>query len=173
MKALISYKIPFSGLKKGIHHFDFKVDKTFFKNFKDSLINNSDLNIHLAFDKQPRMFVLDFDFEGTVQTICDRCADNYDLPIKGTQQFIIKMREIPGEDEDIIYIRDTAIDYNVAALIYELLHLNLPIKKACALTETEEPVCGFNFSQFSPDENEAEDDDNQRDIWSALKDFKS
>lgn len=98
MKALISYKIPFSGLKKGIHHFDFKIDKAFFKNFEDSLINNSNLNIHLAFDKQPRMFVLDFDFEGTVQTVCDRCADNFDLPINGQQQFIIKMREIPGED---------------------------------------------------------------------------
>lgn len=172
MKALISYKIPFSGLKKGIHHFDFKIDKAFFKNFEDSLINNSNLNIHLAFDKQPRMFVLDFDFEGTVQTVCDRCADNFDLPINGQQQFIIKMREIPGEDEDIIYISDSAVDYNVAALIYEVLHLHLPIKKACVLTETEEPICGFNFSQFSPNDEETEDDENQSDIWSALKDLK-
>lgn len=170
MKALISYKIPFSGLKKGIHHFDFKVDKSFFQHFEDSLIDNSNLNVHLAFDKQPSMFVLDFNFEGTVQTVCDRCADNFDLPINGKQQFVIKMREEPGEDEDIIYIRDTSTDYNVAGLIYEILHLNLPIKKACALDETEEPICGFDFAKFSSDEVE---DDNQNDIWSALKDFKS
>ncbi|MFK7949070.1 MAG: DUF177 domain-containing protein [Saprospiraceae bacterium] len=171
MKALIGYKIPFSGLKKGIHHFDFNINKAFFQHFENSLIENSDLNIHLAFDKQSRMFVLDFDFEGTIQTICDRCADNFDLPIKGNQQFIIKMREEPGEDEDIIYIHETAVDYNVASLIYELLHLNLPIKKACALTETEEPICGFDFSQFNSGD-EVEDDDNQDDIWSALKNLK-
>lgn len=171
MKALIGYKIPFSGLKKGIHHFDFKVKKDFFQNFEDSLIDNSDLKVHLAFDKRSTMFVLDFDFEGTIQTLCDRCADNFDLPINGKQQFIIKMREEVGEDEDIIYILNTATDYNVAPLVYEILHLHLPIKKACALTETEEPICGFDFSQFSSDEDEAEDDDNQNDIWSALKDI--
>lgn len=171
MKALISYKIPFSGLKKGIHHFNFKVDKTFFQHFEDSLINNSNLNVHLAFDKRPLMFVLDFDFEGTAKTICDRCADDFDLPMNGKQQFIIKIREEPKEDEDIIYILDTETEYNVASLIYEVLHLNLPIKKACALNEIEEPICGFNFSQFNINNSEAEEDDNQNDIWSALKDF--
>lgn len=173
MKALIGYKIPFSGLKKGVHHFDFKVNKAFFQHFENSLINNSDLNVHLAFDKRSTMFVLDFNFEGTIQTVCDRCADNFDLPVNGKQQFIIKMREEVGEDEDIIYILNTAVEYNVAPLVYEMLHLNLPIKKACALTETEEPICGFNFSQFSSDDDEEEEaTENQNDIWSALKDFK-
>ena len=175
MKALINYKIPFSGLKNGMHHFNFNVDRTFFQHFGESLISDSDLKVHLAFDKQSTMFVLDFEFEGTIQTLCDRCADNFDLPISGSSQFIIKMREEPGEDEDIIYISIASVDYNVAGLIYEILHLHLPMKKACALTEEAEPICGFSLSQYSSAEDEDEeddDDDNQNDVWSALKDFK-
>lgn len=171
MKALINYKIPFSGLKIGIHHFDFNVDGTFFKHFEESLINDSDLKVHLAFDKQSTMFVLDFDFEGTIQTLCDRCADNFDLLIFGSRQFIVKMREEAGEDEDIIYINNTSVDYNVAGLIYEILHLHLPIKKACALIEEKEPICGFSLSQYNTEEEDS-DDDNQNDVWSALRDFK-
>ena len=170
MKALINYKIPFSGLKLGIHHFDFNVDDSFFEHFEESLIKDSDLKVHLAFDKQSTMFVLDFKFEGTIQTLCDRCADNFNLPISGSRQFIIKMREESGEDEDIIYISTASVDYNVAELIYEILHLHLPIKKACALTEEDEPICGFTLSQYNTEEEDSDDD--QNDVWSALKDFK-
>lgn len=174
MKALIGYNIPFSGLKMGIHRFDFEVNETFFSHFEDSLIHNSNLNVHLVFDKQPRMFVLDFEFKGTVQTICDRCVDNFDLPVEGTQQIIVKMREIPGEEEEIIFIRDTDTDFNVAPVVYEVLHLNLPLKKACELTEDENPSCGFDASKYfySGDEDTDENDESQDDIWSALKNLK-
>lgn len=171
MKALIGYKIPFSKLKLGTHHFDFKVDENFFKHFEDSLIHNSNLNVHLAFDKQPRMFVLDFEFKGTVQTVCDRCVENFDLPVEGTEQIIVKMREVPGEEEEIIFISDNDIDIDVAPIVYEVLHLNLPLKKACELTEAEKPSCGFDVTKYLPIDDISEDD-NQNDIWSALKDLK-
>lgn len=173
MKALIGYIIPFSGLKNGIHHFDFKVDKNFFKHFDDSLIDESKFNVQLAFDKQPTMFVLDFSFEGMIPTVCDRCADNFGLPIKGNQHLIVKMRLEPGEEDEIIYIRDIEIDLDVAPMIYEILHLNLPLKRACKLQEDEQPICGFNLSDFSDDIEEEEEieDENQGNVWSALKDF--
>ena len=172
MKALIGYIIPFSGLKNGIHHFDFKVDKNFFKHFDDSIIEESNFDVHLAFDKQPSMFVLDFSFEGTLQTVCDRCADDFDLPIKGNQHFIVKMRLEPGEEDEIIYIRDVEIDLDVAPMIYEILHLNLPLKRACELQEDEQPICGFNLSDFSDEIDEEEiKEENQGNTWSALKDF--
>ncbi len=174
MKALIGYKIPFSGLKNGIHHFDFDIDKHFFKHFEDSIIDECQFGVHLIFDKQPSMFVLDFSFNGTLPTTCDRCANNVDLPITGNQHFIVKKRLEPGEDEDIIYIKDIETDLNVAPMIYEMLHLNIPLKRACELNEEDLPSCGFDLSKFSDEEYDddlPEDDDNLNDIWSALKDF--
>ncbi len=180
MKALISYVIPFSGLKNGIHHFDFQINEDFFKNFEDSLISVSNINVRLMFDKQPSMFVLDFEFEGTVQFVCDRCVEDFDLPIEGEQQFIVKMRAEAGEEEEIIYIQDTETSLNVAPLVYEVLHLNIPLKKACALDEEDLPSCGFSISDYYSDDDWDiteddlnDDDDHQDDAWSALKDFKS
>lgn len=172
MKALIGYVIPFSGLKIGTHHFDFEVNKDFFKHFEDSIIQESFFKIHLAFDKQATMFVLDFSFEGTIQTICDRCVENFDLPIKGNQHFIVKMRSEAGEEDEIFYIKDIETDLDVAPMIYEILHLNLPLKRACALDDDEQPICGFDMENFSiDDEFEYIDDENPENIWSALKDF--
>jgi uncharacterized metal-binding protein YceD (DUF177 family) len=172
MKALIAYEIPFSGLKNGTHYFDFEVDKDFFKNFDDSLITESTFKVNLAFDKQPSMFVLDFSFEGTFETVCDRCVESFDLPIKGKQHFIVKMRSEVGEEEEIIYIKDIETDLNVAPIIYEVLHLNLPLKRACALDNDDQPSCGFDMSDFSLEEEYDDiEDENPEDIWSALKDF--
>jgi uncharacterized protein len=174
MKALIEYNIPFSGLKNGTHLFDFQVDKQFFKHFENSLIEVADLNVKLSFDKRPSMFVLDFEFSGTVQVLCDRCSEDFDLPVAGKQQMIVKLSEVETEDdEEIIYIRNTETDFSVAPLVYEVLHLNMPLKKACALDESDLPVCGFDFEDFAAESDAVSDDEHyppsESNPFSALK----
>jgi uncharacterized metal-binding protein YceD (DUF177 family) len=176
MKALIGYVIPFSGLKNGIHHFDFQVDNNFFQHFEGSLIGDSDLKVHLQFDKRASLFVLDFEFEGTVKTPCDRCTEPFDLMIEGEEQFLVKMSETGGEDDEIIYIHPTDTSLDVSTMIYEILHLNLPLKRACELDDDSKPVCGFEVSDFSveeeTDETGEKSSDNNDDVWTALKKFK-
>lgn len=174
MKALIGYKIPFAGLKNGIHHFTFEVDEDFFQHFEGSLINKSKLVADLDFDKSSTMLVLDFTFKGTIQTICDRCVEEVDLAISGEHQFIIKIQDAPGEDVEVIYIDSSETGLDVSPFVYEALHLNIPLKKACELNEEDLPSCGFNAEDYFQDsEPETEIDEIvENDVWSALKDIK-
>jgi uncharacterized protein len=174
MKALIGYNIPFSGLKLGTHHFTFDITEDFFQHFEGSLLNKSKLKVELGFDKRSTMFVLDFVFNGTIQTVCDRCLDEVDLAISGKHQFIIKIQDDPGEDIEVIYIKSTESNLDVSAFVYEALHLNIPLKKACELSEEDLPSCGFNTDDYYEDSetDEVEDEIIESDIWSALKDIK-
>ncbi len=171
MKALIGYIIPISGLKNGTHHFTFEVDEDFFQHFEGSLINKSNLKVELDFDKRSTMFVLDFVFNGTIQTTCDRCIEEVDLPIEGKHQFIIKIQDEPGEDVEVIYINSTETSLDVSPFVYEALHLNIPLKKACKLNEEDLPSCGYNADDYFQDSNE-EEKEVENDIWSVLKDIK-
>lgn len=173
MKALIGYKIPFSGLRNGIHHFTFEVTEAFFQHFEGSLIDKSNLKVTLDFDKRSTMFVLDFAFNGTIQTICDRCIENVDLAISGEHQFIIKIQDAPGEDVEVIYIESSETSLDVSPYVYEALHLNIPLKKACELNEDDLPSCGFSTEAYFQDsDEEITDEIIEDDIWSALKDIK-
>ncbi len=173
MKALIGYRIPFSGLKLGTHHFTFEIDEEFFQHFEGSLISKSNLTVRLDFDKRSTMFVLDFVFNGTIQTVCDRCIEEVDLAIDGKHQFIIKIQDDPGEDVEVIYINSTETGLDVESFVYEAVHLNIPLKKACKLNEDELPSCGFNTEAYFQDaEEEITEEVIESDIWSALKDIK-
>ena len=58
MKSLQQYSIPFTGLKPGIHQFEFGVDDSFFKEFEYSLVKSGKLKVDLDLEKQETMMIL-------------------------------------------------------------------------------------------------------------------
>ena len=129
MDALISYNIPFSGLRAGIHTFDFQADASFFAAIPDSPISDGLVNATLKFDKRNDMFIIDFDFSGNIQVTCDRCADDYAQTVKGKTQFFVKFAETPHETDEITYISYLDSHFNVAHFLYESIVLALPIRR--------------------------------------------
>ena len=45
MKPLKEFNIQFIGLKLGEHHFDYNIDRTFFKEFEFDEFNDADLKL--------------------------------------------------------------------------------------------------------------------------------
>ena len=56
MEQLSAFLIPFIGLKDGIHHFDFKVDNTFFEGFDFFDFQNAHAEVDLVFKKNLRFW---------------------------------------------------------------------------------------------------------------------
>ena len=128
MKTLNHFSIPIQGLKEGVHHFNFDIDQEFFKEFENSPIQESNFEMQLTLDKRADMLVLDFDFKGSFRTDCDRCLADINLPVKSSQQLIVKYSEDEREEVELIYISSERSELNVARFIYEVICLSYKLK---------------------------------------------
>ncbi len=132
MKELREYQIPFIGLKNEVHHFNYEIDERFFANFEESLVKRAKVFIDISFDKKDRLFILNFDVSGSIETDCDRCGETFNLPIHGNYSLYVKIGEMPTDnsiDEDVIWIAEGASVLDVAESIYDFIHLSIPMKK--------------------------------------------
>jgi uncharacterized protein len=171
---LSEFSIPLLGLKKESYTFDFQLDKSFFAAFEDSFIQDGNIQLSLQLERKTGHLELNFDFEGTVKTDCDRCSTSIDLPIEGTEQIIAKYSEETQEDEDeIIFIHPETSDLNVAQYIYEYVNLAVPIRKTYDCENDDNPPCDFGtlayLEQQEDNPQDDNDDDDNSDTWDALK----
>ncbi len=130
MDALIQFSIPVKGLRYGVYDYNFHIDRTFFACFEASPVEDGNVNVHLRFDKQPGMFVLDLDIGGTVQTECDRCLAPINLPIADRHSFVVKFStDEETDDDDVVYIHPDTQRFDVAPYVYEYVVLAIPMVK--------------------------------------------
>lgn len=174
MKKLKEYTIQISGLKEGVHHFDFRIDDSFFELFEFSPIKKGNLKVDFYFDKQPGMYVLIFETEGKVAVECDRCLEEFMLPIKSSDSLIGKFKADDTDEADIIFIPKTAVEINIAEYIYEFIVLSVPLMK---MHEDAGEECPNDVYQYL-DDSEAESDETEKGqeknnpFADALKNFK-
>ncbi|MFT4972718.1 MAG: hypothetical protein ACI9JY_001924 [Saprospiraceae bacterium] len=171
MDALPQFFIPFSGLGDGVHEFDFQVDTTFFAAFEASPIKTGEIKNHLIFDKRSDMMVLTFENKGTVLTTCDRCLEEFSLPIDDAQSLIFKFSDEVSNDPDVVNLEKGTKTLNVAEYIYEFIILAIPMIKThdSADEDCDEEMLNY----LDPIEDEETKDEPESQIWGALKKFNN
>lgn len=171
MKAYIPFDIPVSGIRDGLHQFDFEVANDFLSSFPQTPVTDGRLHVHLEFDKRPTMFVLDFLVSGTVRTTCDRCLAAIDLPIAGEHKLVIKLSEEAGPEEaEVVYMSPLVEQVNVAPYVYEFIVLSIPLVKTYDCDEEEEPICNEEMLTYlDEDHSSPEGEDRTNPIWDELK----
>lgn len=172
MDAFVTYSLPIQGLKIGIHHFKFEVDSAFFAKFEDSPVQEGKVLFELELDKRSDMMLFDFSLEGFVNTACDRCTADIELPIEDERQLIVKFTEDEIEQEDeVVFIQPDASEFNVAPYLYEFVVLALPFRNTYDCENDPEPPCNFEVLKHLKSEEEAAGSSSS--IWDSLKDLKS
>jgi len=171
VKVLDEFIIPFSGLKNGIHHFDFEVNKEFFACFENSEITQGNLKVNLELDKKSVLLVLNIKVSGTVIIPCDRCGDDFELLIEGRESVVVKFASEQDEnsDEDVIYLSFKDHEINVAQPVYETISLALPYKRNHADGKCN-PEALKKIKLFSKEDLGKSDSVDPR--WEALKQLK-
>jgi uncharacterized metal-binding protein YceD (DUF177 family) len=165
--------IPFEGLKEGIHEFDFNVGREFFSGFEHSIIVDADVDVFVTFEKKSSLFLLHLSINGMVNTECDRCLDDLQLEIDGEQQFVVKITEKSLDDEDhIIAISPNEQELDLTHVIYENIHLLMPIKIAHEDVKDCNPEIIKQLNLVNDPEEDDEDDNEQDPRWDALKKIK-
>ena len=165
------FVIPFSGLKTGIHHFDFNIDVLFFEAFDYKTYKEADLKVVIAFTKKETMLELGFEFDGFVHVRCDRCGEWFDLPLKGNQDLIVKFGEEREQiSEEILILPHHEHQIDVAQCIYEMVVLATPYRRIHPEGEDGIPLCNPEIVAQLETLN-TKTDNNIDPRWSELKDL--
>jgi uncharacterized metal-binding protein YceD (DUF177 family) len=165
------FVIPFHGLKEGIHHFDYDIDKRFFESFEYAEINNGKVNLVVELTRQERMLILDFNITGYVRVMCDRCLGEFNQPIAGNEKLIVKFGEDwEEESEDVIIIPEGEHQFDISQYIYEYIMLLLPMKRIHPDDENGVTTCETDMVNRLGDHPENSETDPR---WDALLKLKN
>lgn len=150
MNSLRPYQIPFTGLKKGLHQFDFEVDERFFESFEGSVVSNSKVDVKMELDKKDNFILLNFIIHGTVNLPCNRCEVVLDFVIDGDYPIVVKFDDHHEEDKDdsnadVIYINRNDTHLDVSQLIYEFINLSVPLHRINCDNLKEPKPCNFEM----------------------------
>ncbi|MBK9254406.1 MAG: DUF177 domain-containing protein [Saprospiraceae bacterium] len=172
MGFLNQFSLPLSGLKDGVHRYTFTVDKLFFDEFEQSLIENGDLELILDVDKRSHHTILTFDIKGTVAAICDRCLVDIMLPVSTIQVLHLKVGDIEKEDDEVIFISESVVNFNIAQYLYEFICLCVPIIKVYDCANDKSAKCDMEvLKRLQTDEGETDNNKGNElfgDIFSSI-----
>lgn len=175
MKTRKEFIIQFVGLSFGKHIFEYNINDKFFANlYPDSEIKQGNILVKVELLKQSAMMVLNFEISGTVKVNCDRCTDEFDLPINGNYQLVVNIGgHDTGEEDDIITISSNESELDLSQFIYEDIILSLPIKRVHPDNEMGESTCDNEMlkklNDFLVPEPPKDDLDPH---WESLKNIK-
>ena len=130
MKSLSPYLIKFSGLKDGVHLFNYELRNKFFKNFDYYDFLDAKLFAKLELEKQSTLLNLKFSFNGEIEVQCDVSMESFDLKLETEHAVVIKFKaDIISTDDKVIFMPAGSHSIDVSHLIYESIILAVPQKK--------------------------------------------
>lgn len=175
MKHLQEYRIPYVGLRNGLHSFIYNIDRKFFSSFENSLIHEGNLQVEALLDKQDTgFFSLEISIAGKVDVECDRCSDTFALPIAAKNNIIIKFENddtAVEEEADVMYINRTDTIIDIAHLIYEYVVLAIPIQKIHPLDDKGQSTCNEEVLKIL-EKKEDKNNNTPDERWSILEKLK-
>ncbi len=166
------FLIGFDGLKLGEHGFKFLVDTAFFKELEYSEIQEGKVVIDAVFTKSERLMEMDLSFEGEVIVPCDRCGEDFSMPIDFEESVVVKLGDENDEDEGIIILKRGETEFDISHYLYESISLSLPTVRVHPEVDGE-PRCDESImAKINEGKNDNKDDDDIDPRWAALKDLK-
>jgi len=169
MNHIRNFVIPFIGLKVGNHPYTFEIEDKFFEHFEYSEIKKGQVHVNCMLEKQPRMMVFHFSLKGEVRVTCDRCGEEFFLPIEGNQQLIVKYgADHTEESEDILVITEKEHELDISQFLYEYVHLLLPFRKVHGTDEEGNSLCDPDVIRYIQESEEHPADPR----WEALRKLK-
>ena len=163
------FLIPVSGLALGVHNFKFDIRDEFFADLDYSEVKQGQVTVDLEVVREELMMTLSFRLEGKVQVTCDRCAEEFMIPIQSEQVFYIKFGADEAEEsDDVAVVPAEEHAYDVSSLIYEYIILAIPMHRVHPEGECNPKV----LEMLSHDEEPSDDEAAMDPRWAALKDVK-
>ncbi|MBN2167391.1 MAG: DUF177 domain-containing protein [Marinilabiliaceae bacterium] len=172
--TLKAFDIEFKGLKEGTHTFIYSVRKEFFEQIENSLIDDGDIEAKVLLTKHSTYLHFEFDVNGSVVTICDRCLDPITIKLSNKGILYVKFGvELDDTNDEVLIIPHEEYCLNIAQYIYEFIALGLPMQIVHS-NKSDDDKCNVTmlnklkeFSSLSPENKSDEKETDPR--WNELK----
>ena len=170
---LKQFIIQFSGLKVGRHDYQFEVGNLFFEHFNIEDVNSGLVHVDFSLLKRENGLELDFKFNGTLSSSCDRCLDDLIIPIAGENSMQVKFGDVHNEENDeLMVLAPEEYQIDITPLLYEFISLSVPLRKV-----HEEKDCNPAVIARLQNSNIEEDQEENNEIetpsmWDKLKNLK-
>jgi len=146
MNKKSKYTISFGSLTVGKYAFSLSIEDDFFELFADNElgIEKGQVSVQVELTKYNTHLVFDFSIKGEIEVVCDRCLDNFRLPIKGKEKLYVKFGEF---DSDITDIDDTMVlkhgssEIDLAQHLFEYICLRKPVRCVHPLDKNGKSQC--------------------------------
>ena len=130
MNSLSPYLIKFSGLKEGIHLFNYELGNKFFRNFDYYDFLDAKLFAKLEVEKQSTLLNLKFSFSGEIEVQGDVSMESFNLDLETEHAVVVKFKDdIISTDDKVIFMPAGSHSIDVSHLIYESIILAVPQKR--------------------------------------------
>lgn len=164
------YQIQFSGLKPGLHNFEFTLDHSFFEHYSYSEISDCDIKVLTRMEKDERMLVFQFDIHGQAGMICDRCGDPLVVEISGSQNLVVKLSDhYEEETEDVQIIKESDGRFDISQFLYEYVCLMLPVHRVHGTDSKGKSLCNPEVIKMLEETNLTHEPDPR---WEVLRKLK-
>ncbi|MEH0155607.1 DUF177 domain-containing protein [Limibacter armeniacum] len=192
-KANNAYSIDIYNLSEGKkYEFSFHVDNSLFEMFSSNLAEAIDADVEVLLSKGATTIQVDLKIKGETTLICDRSLDSFNHPIEVEERIYFKFGDHFEElDDNLIMIPENELSLDLSQALYDIISLEIPIKKIHPDLRTEEDEEDFDDEEADlgllffttaddkdeeiDDEGEEDDDDDDKPIdprWEQLKKLK-
>jgi uncharacterized metal-binding protein YceD (DUF177 family) len=124
------YIIQFKGLKEGVHDFEFILGKPFFTECEYLEVPDGMVAAHVVLTRKPTFLDLDINLSGSLQVLCDRCLDYFEMDVDFAGHLVVRFSEQVEEgDDEIIFLNPEDNQLDMKHYFYECISVSLPYRK--------------------------------------------
>jgi uncharacterized protein len=136
------YIIHYKGLKEGVHHFEFSIEKPFFDSFEYLEVPDGKVNVQVELTRKVHFLDLDISLAGSMMVQCDRCLGYFDLPVSYNGHLMVRFREDSKEpDDEVIFLHPEEQQLDLKHYFYECISLSIPLRKVHPDLKSGKPGC--------------------------------
>lgn len=171
MKPKYSYDLNFVNLAIGKHEFNYQVDTSLFETQGSTDFKEVNCSVRVYLNKQERLMSFDFEIDGNIKTICDRCGEELQIDLSVENNLVVRFaEEADFTDDEVIFIKENDTSIDLGQFIYEYIMVGVPTRVV-----HEEGKCDPAVLRYLEEVSEEEEKkDNELDPrWEALKKFKN
>lgn len=174
MDRLEAYKIDLKALQGDEMALSLVADNEFFAAVQGPEIEKGTVRLDILVKETGDSFMVDFQFEGEVQVICDRCLEPMMIPVSGDSCTRVKFGEEYEDDGEVIVVPEKDGILDLSWLVYEQIALQIPIRHVHPEGECSAEMQNALSSHGASDSpagagEEAEHADKIDPRWEALK----
>jgi uncharacterized protein len=167
------FKIKLGAINGGENCFLFEIKDQFFEEFTLSDVEHANITATALLDREGDRLVLALTLDGKINKLpCDICTDEISVDIIAETKLIIRTtdEDLVSTDE-IFYVKTSENAIDLKQLIFELIILNLPIRRQHAFNEDGSSNCNEEMidlvNKYTVTEEKSSDP-----RWDALKKLK-